>query len=152
MGLAVADEVADRVGGHDHLERGDHAAADARDQPLAHHAAQRGGELHPDLRLAVGGEHVDDAVERGGGVVGVQRREHEVAGLGDGQRELHRLGVAHLADEHDVGVLAERRPQRPLERVGVDADLALVHRGALVHVHVFDRVLDGEDVALAVCG
>ena len=36
-----------------------------------------------DLVTALGGEHVDDAVEGLGGVVGVQRGEHEVAGLGE---------------------------------------------------------------------
>ena len=82
-------------------------------------------------------------------VVGVQRREHEVTGLGDGQRELDRLGVTHLTDEDDVGVFTQRDAQRPRERVGVEADLALVHRRALVVVHVLDRVLDREDVALA---
>ena len=39
-------------------------------------------------------------------------RERQVAGLGDPQRRLDRLEVAHLADEHDVGVLAQRRAQR----------------------------------------
>ena len=43
-----------------------------------------------------------------------KRREHQVARLGDGHRGLDRLEVAHLADQHDVRVLAqhvlERRP------------------------------------------
>ena len=39
-------------------------------------------------------------------------RERQVPGLGDAQRRLDRLEVAHLADEHDVGVLAQRRAQR----------------------------------------
>ena len=39
--------------------------------------------------------------------VGVQRREGQVAGLGDGQRGLDRLEVAHLADQHDVRILAQ---------------------------------------------
>ena len=92
-------------------------------------------------------EDVPDAVERLRGVVGVQRREHEVAGLGERQRELDRLGVTHLADEDDVGVLTERGAQRAVERVGVEPDLALVHDADLVPVHVLDRVLDREDVA-----
>ena len=91
-------------------------------------------------------EDVPDAVERLRGVVGVQRREHEVTGLGERQRELDRLRVTHLADEDDVGVLTERGAQRAVERVGVEADLALVHDADLVLVHVLDRVLDGEDV------
>jgi hypothetical protein len=38
-----------------------------------------------------------------------------VTGLGEGQRDRDALGVAHLADEHDVGVLAQCGPQCPLE-------------------------------------
>ena len=126
---------------------GDPAAADAGEQALGDDARERAGELDPDLRLLVAREHVDDAVEGLAGVVRVQRGEHEVAGLGDRERGLDRLGVAHLADEQDVGVLPEGRSQRPLERVAVDADLALVDRRPLVAVHVLDRVLDGDDVA-----
>ena len=81
-------------------------------EPLRDDRLERAGELHPDLRLLLGGEHVDDAVDRLRGVVGVQRGEDEVAGLGDGERGRDGLDVAHLADEDDVGVLAEDRPQR----------------------------------------
>ena len=76
----------------------------------------------------------------------VQRREHEVAGLGGGQRGPHRLGVAHLADEDHVGVLAQHPLQRAVEVVGVGADLALVHDRPLVGVQDLDRVLDRHDV------
>ena len=93
------------------------------------------------------GEHVDDPVDRLGGVVGVQGGEHEVAGLGDRERGGDRLGVPHLADEEHVGVFAEGRAQRPPERVVSMPDLALVHRRQLVGVHVLDRVLDRDDVA-----
>ena len=130
--LAFTDQVAHRERGDEHLERCDSTAADAGQEPLRDDAGQRAGELHADLRLPLTREHVDDAIERLAGVVGVQRREHEVAGLRDGERGLDGLGVAHLADEDDVRVLAERRAQRPLERVAVDADLALVDGGALV--------------------
>jgi hypothetical protein len=76
--------------------------------------------------------------------------EHEVPGLGESQRETDRLEVAHLADQDDVGVLAEAAAQRVGEGLGVLADLALVHRGLLVLVDVFDRVFDGDDVHGAV--
>ena len=42
-----------------HLERGDHAAADLRDEPLGDDAGEGRGELHPDLVLALGREHVE---------------------------------------------------------------------------------------------
>ena len=108
VGLALADQVADRRVGHEHLAR--HHAAGAvggRQQLLGHDALQRDRQLHAHLALLVGGEHVDDAVDRLGGVLGVQGREHEVAGLGRGQGRGDRLEVAHLADEDHVGVLAQ---------------------------------------------
>ena len=83
-------------------------------------------------------------VDGGGG--GVQRAEDQVAGLGrlDGDRD--RLEVAHLAHQDDVRVLAQRRPERVLERAGVDRDLPLGHQALLARVHELDRVLDRDDV------
>ena len=70
------------------------------------------GQRHAHLALLVRREEVDDAVDRVGRADRVQRREHEVAGLRRGQRGLHRLDVAHLADEDHVGVLAQHALQR----------------------------------------
>ena len=78
-------------------------------EPLRDHAREAGRELHPDLVLAFGREHVGDAVERLRRVVRVQGREHEVTGLGDRERELHGLGVAHLTHEDHVGVFTQAR-------------------------------------------
>ena len=80
------------------------------------------------------------------GVVGVQSREHEVAGLGQAQCDLDRLEVAHLTEQHDVGVFTQRAAQPLLEADGVGADLALVDHRHLVVVEVLDRVFDREDV------
>ena len=74
-----------------------------------------------------------------------------MAGLGREQRDLGGLEVAHLADEDDVGILAQGGAQRPREAVGVEADLALVDDAAPVLVHELDGVLDGDDVD-ALCG
>ncbi len=82
------------------------AAADAGDQPLGDDGGEGHRELDADLVLLIGGEHVDDPVDGLGRVVGVQRGEHQVAGLGQGEGEGDRLEVAHLADQDDVGVLA----------------------------------------------
>ena len=81
-----------------------------------------------------------------GARLGVERREHEVAGLGRGQRRGDRLEVAHLAEEDHVGVLAQRTAQRLGEADRVLADLALVDDAALVVVQELDRVLDRDDV------
>ena len=94
----------------------------------------------------VGGKDVDDAVDRLGRALGVQRREDEVARLGRGERGRDRLEVAHLADEDHVGVLAQRGAKAFGEGRRVRADLALVDDAALVLVEELDRVLDREDV------
>jgi hypothetical protein len=57
-----------------------------------------------------------------------------------------RLEVAHLADQHDVRVLAQCRAQRQREALRVAVDLALVDQAALVLVDELDRILDREDV------
>ena len=46
----------------------------------------------------------------------VQRREHEVARHRGAQAHLDRLLIAHLADEHDVGIVAQRGAQDRRER------------------------------------
>ncbi len=110
---------------------------------------KRAGQRQSDLLLLVRREEVDDAVDRLLRVGGVQRRHDEVAGLGGGQRGFHRLLVAHLAHEDDVGVLPHRRAQRGGEVFGVDAHLALVDHAQLVEVQHLDRVLDRHDVHFA---
>ena len=78
-----------------------------------------------------------------GGVVGVQRREHEVAGQRRLDGDLRGLEVADLADHDDVGVLPQDRAQRVGEgEADLRLHLDLVDAGQLV----LDRVLDGEDL------
>ena len=91
-------------------------------------------------------EEVEHALDRLVGVVGVQRAEHQVPGLGEVERGLDGLEVAHLADQDHVRRLAQRALERGGERRGVDADFALRDHAALVRVDELDRVLDGEDV------
>ena len=110
---------------------------------------EHAGELDADLLLLVRREDGDDAVDGLRRVERMQRGEHEVAGLGGEQRRLDRLEVAHLADEDDVGVLAQRAAQRLRERVGVHADFALVDDRPVVPVQVLDRILDRHDVRRA---
>ena len=107
------------------------------------------GELQADLLLLVRGEDRDDAVDGLRRVEGVQRRQHQVAGLGRGDRGLDRLVVAHLADQDHVGVLSQRAPERGGEAPGVDLHLALVDDRLLVAVQELDRVLDRDDVLAA---
>ena len=93
-------------------------------QPLRDDAAERGGDL---VRLDA---DVHEARDRVRGVVGVQRREHQVAGERRLDGDVRRLPVADLADEHDVGVLAEDRAQRAREG----------EPRLLVHLHLHDAL------------
>ena len=94
-------------------------------QPLRDDRAQVRRQVHQQLGAALLGEEIDDALDRLARAVGVQRAEAQVAGLGERDRVLHRLGVADLADQDHVGRLAQRVLQRVVPRVRVDADLAV---------------------------
>src|SRR5438132_1295777 len=118
--LFVADQRPDR-GGHDQNLGGHDAAAalGLLQQRLCDDALEHERQLGPDLRLLVRREHVDDAVDAFHRRVGVQRGEGQVARLRNGQRRPDRLQVAHLADQHDVGVLTQGVLERGCEAVRV---------------------------------
>ena len=78
----------------------------------------------------------------------MQGGEHQVAGLGELDGVLHGVAIANLADENDVGGLAQRVAQRGQPGVGVNTHLAMRDHAALVHVHEFDRVLDSDDMTM----
>ena len=67
-------------------------------------------------------------------------------GLGGLQRRLGALGIAELADQDHIWVLAQRPAQSCEVGVGVDPDLALVDDAVVVLVEDLDRVFDGDDV------
>ena len=135
-----------------HLDGSDTAAADARQEPLRDDAAQDAGHDRADLLLLALGEELDHAPDRLGRVDRVQRREDEVARFRRLQRGLRGLGVAQLADQDRVRVLAERAAEGLAEALGVEADLALVDDRLVVGVQDLDRVLDRDDVRLAASG
>ena len=132
-----------------HLDRGNPAAADARQEALRDDALEDAREDRADRGLLDRGEELDQAADRLGRVDGVHRREDEVAGLGGLQRGLGGLAVAQLADQDHVRVLAERAAERLVEGLGVEPDLTLVDDAALVAVQDLDRVLDRDDVLAA---
>ena len=148
--LAFADHRRDRVVAEQDLVRRDAAAADLRAEDLRDDALQRLAQHDADLRLPIRRELIDDAVDRADRRRRVERAEDEVAGLRRLDRDRDRLEVAHLADEDDVRILAQRRAERVLEALRVLADLALIHEALLVLVHELDRVLDRDDVIGAV--
>ena len=71
-------------------------------------------------------------------------------GFGERDRVIHRLALAHLADQDYVRRLPQRIFQGHAPALAVDPDLALRDHAVLVRMHVLDRVLDRDDVALAV--
>ena len=78
----------------------------------------------------------------------VQGGEHEVAGLG-GVRAAGIVSRSRISPTRITSGSSRRAAERLGEVVGVGADLALVDEALLVAVEVLDRVLDREDVLLA---
>ncbi len=93
----LADDIGHGRSADEDLTVRDAASALLRQESLCDHRLQRERELHAHLRLLVRGEHVDDAVDRGRGVVRVQGREAEMARLGGGDRELDRFQITQFA-------------------------------------------------------
>ena len=111
--------------------------AELAHQALRQHAQQRG-------RQQEGLDaHVGQAGHRAGRVVGVQRRQHQVAGQRGLHRDLRGLMVADLADHDHVRILAQDGAQRLGEgQVDLGIDLGLADAGQLV----LDRVLDRQHI------
>ena len=114
---------------------------------LGKDTAQRIGEHRPGLRLFRRRKNVDHSVDRFAGVVGVERSKHEKAGFGRSQRERNGFQIAHFANQHDVGVFAQRGLQRDRKGFRVAGNFALGDDTALVVMHELDRFLDRHDVA-----
>ena len=81
--------------------------------------------------------------QTGGGVIGVQRAEHQVAGQGGLDGQVGSFAVTDLADHDDVRVLAQQGPQAVGEGHAGTADSP--GSGWRRHA-VFHRVFDGRDV------
>src|SRR5688572_24197196 len=133
---------------HDHdLDDGSAAAAVRRlDEVLRHDGVQAVREEALRLLALLAGQRVDDAVDRLHGARRVQRAEHEVARFRRRHRHADRLAVAELADEDDVGVLAQARAHSLCEARNVGAQLALDDLAAFAAVDELDRVFEADDV------
>ena len=111
--LALADQIGDRRRIDEDLEGRDAALlVGLRDELLRHDAAQAGREHGAHMRLLVRGKRVHQAIDRGGGAVGVQGAHHQNAHLRGGHRDAHGLEIAKLAHQNDVRIFAQRRQQR----------------------------------------
>ena len=124
------------------VSNGGHApgAVGPRQQALGDHRPQRLRDHRADLLLLVRRERAHQPVDGADRVLRVERRQHEVAGLGRGQREGDGLEIAQLTDHDHVRVLAQGGPQRARRRSSVwDLHAALVHEATLRRVDVLDR-------------
>ncbi len=125
--FAFADEVARRRAVLVRISSASDAAAAVvpRHELLRNDAAQRFADHDADLLALIGGENVEHAVERAGGVAGVQGAEHEVAGFRGGDGERDGFQVAHFPDHDDVRIFAQRAAQRGGEGLRVRVHFAL---------------------------
>jgi hypothetical protein len=150
VGFIFADQRLDRSRGDHNLKARDAAAADLFAEYLGDDTLDRRRQLRANHVLHIRRERIDDTVDGLRGAVGVKGAEDQVAGFGGADCGLDGFEVAHFTDENDVGVLTQGAPDG-LGKIGdVDADLALGDDAALMVVVVFDRVLDGDDVPVAV--
>jgi len=144
--LSFADRVGQRRGSQQNLEGRNPPAPLLAEQLLGNDCAQVLGEHDANLLLLVGGEGVDDPVDRLGGGVRMERGENEQPRFGGGHRHADRLEVAHLADEQAVGIFPDRRLDSFGEAGDVGTDLALRKNGTRVDVDELDGVFDRDDV------
>ena len=104
-------------------------------EPLADHPAQRVGEPDANLLLFFRLEHTQNTVDGLARVDRVQRAQDQMAGFRRAQGDLHRLAVAHFADENHLRRLAQRGAQAVGITVKINAQFALVERGFVVRMH-----------------
>ena len=109
-------------------------------EALRHHRNQAGGQQEGlDAHILQAGDRAD-------GGIGVQRGQYQVPGEGGLHRDLRRFQVADLPHHHNVRVLAQDRPQAAGKgHIHLGIDLGLADPGQ----HVFDGILDSEDIARA---
>ena len=117
-------------------------------QGLGNHRVEALGQEALGLLAHVAGECVDHPVDGLYRAGGVQRAQHQVAGLGGGHGHLDGLRVAQLADQDHIRVLAQGGPDAVGKGVQVGAELPLDDLGLLAAVHELDRVFEADDVAV----
>jgi hypothetical protein len=78
----------------------------------------------------------------------MERGERQVSRLGNLQGGFNRLEIPHLANEHDVRILAEGGTQCVRKTVRIRVNFTLIDQTVLVRMDVLDRVLDRQNVVL----
>src|SRR4030088_339865 len=80
----------------------------------------------------------------------MQSRKGQVARLSDPQSRLDGFQVAHLADQYYVRVLAQGSAEGLGKTLRISVDFALIDDAVLMVMEKLNRVLDSEDVFVAV--
>src|SRR5574337_14877 len=149
--FALEDQVGDILSvDHDFRSRDAALAALAADQALGDEGAHVERQVHEQLRAAFRREAVEYAVERLVGAVGVQRREHQVTGFGEGHRIVHGVLVADLADEDHIRRLQQGVFARDVPGAGMHTDLTLGDDAVDMRMHELDGGFNGADVIVGV--
>ena len=119
------------------MHHGAAVIADHAHQALRQDAVQRRHKIVGlDAHVQEAADHVDD-------VIGVDGREHQVAGQRGLDGDLRGFGVADFADHDLVGIVAQNRTQAARERQA----LLLVDRNLRDAANlVLDRIFDGDDL------
>ncbi len=145
--LTPADQVANRVGGDHNLNRRVALAIVGRgNQLLGDHSEESERDLLADLRLVSGRERIQNAGDGLRGIVGMQRGEHQMPGLGRSQNSGDGLRIAHLADQNHIRSLTQNAAHGAGEIRSIAAHLNLLDDGAAIGVHEFNGILDSHDV------
>ncbi len=79
----------------------------------------------------------------------MQGPKDQVAGFGCGNGEFNGLEVAHLADQNNIGVLAQGRLQGCGKGLSMATHFPLIDQALLTDVNKFDGILYGKDVLFA---
>jgi hypothetical protein len=77
----------------------------------------------------------------------MQRREDKMARLGGLRRSHSSLRIPNLAHQNYVGTLSERSAQALRKAGGIDSHLALGEQTLSICEKVFNRILDGDNMA-----
>ena len=127
------------------------AAIGGLDQDLRHHGQQTLRQKALGLLALFGRQRIDQPIDGLDGAGGVQRAEHQVPGLGGRHRHADGLGIAQLADQDHVGILAHRGAHAFGEARDMRAELALDDLARFAAMDELDRVLEADDVELPAC-
>ena len=115
-------------------------------EALAHDVTQSVGESLANLFGLVGGEEAENAVDALAGVDRVQGAQHQVSGLGGGERDFHCFAVADFAEQNHFRRLAQSRAQAGCEVRKILPHFPLAEGRLGGQVNKLDRILQRHDM------